>query len=400
MRRRADARASNSTAALVRELNLTRIVDHIRSSGEVSRAELTRGVGLSRQTVSAAVAQLIAAGLVQDGPGTPGGQGRRPKMLSLSGAAGKVAAVQVEAHRLRVTTANLIGELESHSDIRLKDRPTADAIASVLKGLSPLRAATVAVPGVRDPQDGRIRLAPAAPALEGLALEQELTDSTGVTVSVENDVNLAAVGESWHGVAQGISNFAFLWIGPGVGAGIISEGEILRGAHGNAGEIGFLVVELGADRVDKSGLLERTASEDAVLEAGARAAKEGETGLATVRQLNLETIFRVAELGDSKAEQIEAKLVERIAAAAIAVLCICNPELFVLGGSVAEAGGRRFRDMVRERMRGRAPAKFSMQLTSLGDMAALNGGIAFALSKARRELVSTRTHKRGPTSNS
>jgi predicted NBD/HSP70 family sugar kinase len=393
MKRRSDSHAGNSTAALVRELNLARIVDQIRTSEEISRAELTEAVGLSRQTVSAAVAQLIVAGLVQERPGTPGGHGRRPKVLSLSGAAGKVAAVQVEAHRLRVTTANLIGELEPHQDIRVKDGPTADSISAVLKDLLPLRAAAVAVPGVRHPLDGRIRIVPAAPALEGLALEQELTDNTGVPVLVENDVNLAAVGESWHGVAQGISNVAFLWIGPGVGLGIISEGEILRGAHGNAGEIGFLVVEPGAEGDGKSGLLERTVSEDAVLEAGARAAKEGETGLATVRQLNLETIFRVAELGDPKAGRIEAKLVERIAAAALAVLSICDPELLVLGGSVSEAGGQRFVDGVRKRMRGRVPGEFSVEHTSLGDTAALNGGIAIALSRARRDLVSTRGHQ-------
>ena len=390
MKRRVDSRTRNPTATLVRELNLVRIVDHIRSNGEVSRATLTQAVGLSRQTVSAAVAQLIAAGLVQERQGTPGGHGRRPKMLSLSGAAGKVAAVQVEAHRLRVTTANLIGELEPHQDIELKKGPTSDSIAAVLKDLSPLRTAAVAVPGVRRPQDGRIRLAPTAPALEGLRLEQMLADSIGVPVSVENDVNLAAVGESWHGVAQGISDIAFLWIGPGVGLGIISEGEILRGARGNAGEIGFLIVEPSAGGDGKTGLLERIVSERAVLEAGARAAKEGRTGLATVRQLNLETIFRVAELGDPKAGRIEAQLVERIAAAAIAVLSICDPELLVMGGSVAEAGSRRFVDRVRECMRGRVPAEFSVELTSLGNTAALNGGVAIALSRARRELVSAR----------
>jgi hypothetical protein len=72
------------------------------------------------------------------------------------------------------------------------------------------------------------------------------------------------------------------------------------------------------------------------------------------------------------------------------VLSVCDPELLVLGGSVAEAGGRRFKDRVRERMRGRAPAEFSVELTSLGEMAALNGGVAIALSRARRELVSAR----------
>lgn len=388
MKDQAGSGPRNSSIALVRELNLVRIVDQIRSRGEISRAELTEAVGLSRQTVSSAVAQLISAGLVQEKPGMSGGQGRRPKMLSFNGAAGKVAAIQVEAYRLRVIIANLVGDLEPQFDIALEDGPTLRSIAKVLEDLSPLRAAAIAVPGVRHPQDGRIRLVPTAPALEGLRLEQALMKGTGIPVLVENDVNLAAVGESWQGVARGTSDVAFVWIGPGVGLGIISNGEILRGAHGGAGEIGFLAVQSGADGEGETVFLERTVGERALLEEALRAAREGDTGLATVSELNLDTIFRVAELGDPKASRIEEGLVSRVAAASIAVISICDPELLVLGGSVAEAGGARFVDKVREIVAGRVPADFSLKLTGLGNTAVLKGGVAMALSKARRELVS------------
>jgi len=372
----------------VRELNLVRIVDQIRSRREISRAELTEAVGLSRQTVSSAVAQLISAGLIQEKPGMSGGHGRRPKMLSLNGAAGKVAAIQVEAYRLRIIIANLVGDLEPKFDITLEGGPTLRSMAKILEDLAPLRVAAIAVPGVRQPRDGRIRLSPTAPALEGLRLEQELMDSTGIQVLVENDVNLAAVGETWQGVARDTSDVAFMWIGPGVGLGVISNGEILRGASGSAGEIGFLPVQLGADGEDETLFLEKTASEQALLEEARRAAQEGGTGLATVSELNLDTVFRVAELGDPKASRIEGNLVKRVAAASIAVISICDPGSLVLGGSVAEAGGVRFVDKVRESIAGRAPADFSLELTGLGNMAVLKGGVAMALSKARRELVS------------
>src|SRR5215217_7098052 len=137
-----------SSAALVRELNLVRIVDQIRSRREISRAELTEAVGLSRQTVSSAVAQLISAGLIQEKPGMSGGHGRRPKMLSLNGAAGKVAAIQVEAYRLRIIIANLVGDLEPKFDITLEGGPTLRSMAKILEDLAPLRVAAIAVPGV------------------------------------------------------------------------------------------------------------------------------------------------------------------------------------------------------------------------------------------------------------
>jgi len=309
-------------------------------------------------------------------------------LLSLNGAAGKVAAIQVEAYRLRVIIANLVGDLEPQFDITLEDSPTLHAIVKVLEDLAPLRAAAIAVPGARHPQDGRIRLSPTAPTLEGLRLEQELMNGTGIPVLVENDVNLAAVGESWQGVARGTSDVAFMWIGPGVGLGIISNGETLRGAHGSAGEIGFLAVRTELDGKGETVSLERTVGESALLEEALKAAREGDTGLATVSELNLDTIFRVAELGDPKASRIEGTLVRRVAAAAIAVISICDPGLLVLGGSVAEAGGARFVDKVRECIAGRVPADFSLELTGLGNMAVLKGGVAMALSKARRELVS------------
>jgi predicted NBD/HSP70 family sugar kinase len=309
-------------------------------------------------------------------------------MLSLNGAAGKVAAIQVEAYRLRIIIANLVGDLEPKFDITLEGGPTLRSMAKILEDLAPLRVAAIAVPGVRQPRDGHIRLSPTAPALEGLRLEQELMDSTGIQVLVENDVNLAAVGETWQGVARDTSDVAFMWIGPGVGLGVISNGEILRGASGSAGEIGFLPVQLGADGEDETLFLEKTASEQALLEEARRAAQEGGTGLATVSELNLDTVFRVAELGDPKASRIEGNLVKRVAAASIAVISICDPGSLVLGGSVAEAGGVRFVDKVRESIAGRVPADFSLELTGLGNMAVLKGGVAMALSKARRELVS------------
>src|SRR5207253_5487352 len=100
----------------------------------------------------------------------------------------------------------------------------------------------VGVPGVVESETGRINLAENVPGLEGRAFDAELQERLGLPVRLENDVNLAALGEQWRGVARGVDDFVFLSIGTGVGAGVVLAGELHRGRHGAAGEIDFALI--------------------------------------------------------------------------------------------------------------------------------------------------------------
>src|SRR5205085_4804948 len=110
-----------------------------------------------------------------------------------------------------------------------------------------INGAVIGVPGAVDPAGGTVRLATNIPGLEGREVGRELEARLGVGVSVANDINLAAVGERWRGVARGVDNFAFLSVGTGLGAGLVIGGELVTGYRGGAGEIDFA---LGGDQRD------------------------------------------------------------------------------------------------------------------------------------------------------
>src|SRR5207302_3417584 len=105
----------------------------------------------------------------------------------------------------------------------------------------------VGVPGVVEVSTGRISLATNVPRLEDHPFDTELTDLLGLPVTLENDINLAALGERWRGIARGVDDFAFLSVGTGMGAGIVLRGELHRGHHGAAGEIDFALSGLHAE---------------------------------------------------------------------------------------------------------------------------------------------------------
>ena len=105
----------------------------------------------------------------------------------------------------------------------------------------------VGVPGVTGSADGTLQLAANVPGLEGRPFEAELEARLGLPITLENDINLAALGERWLGVARGVDDFVFLSVGTGMGAGIVLRGELHTGRHGFAGEIDFALDPLDED---------------------------------------------------------------------------------------------------------------------------------------------------------
>src|SRR4029079_18783203 len=140
---------------------------------------------------------------------------------------------------------------------------------------------TVGNPGVLDPSRGLLALAPNLPRRGQPGLVEAIRAELGTRTSFENDVNLAALGEQALGAGRGVSGFCFLWIGTGVGLGIVIGGELHRGVGGAAGEIGYLPLGAGDphDRaVRRRGLFEESASGAAVMRA---ARHEGRGGAET-----------------------------------------------------------------------------------------------------------------------
>ncbi|HEY6397447.1 MAG TPA: ROK family transcriptional regulator, partial [Solirubrobacteraceae bacterium] len=243
---------------MLRALNERTVLEAIRAAAPISRAEISRRVGISKPTVSLALRSLLDARLVRevDGAGKRGPYGAT--LFESVPEARLVLGLDMGARFLRGAICDLHGDVRARQDIETAGADAhelLDAAEDLRKQLiaacelptDSIDSVVMGVPGVVDPMSGEVRLAGNIPGLEGLEIGRELEERLGVRASVENDVNLAAVGERWRGVGRGIESFAFLSIGTGLGAGLVIRGELVPGHRGAAGELDYA---LGDDHRD------------------------------------------------------------------------------------------------------------------------------------------------------
>src|SRR5437660_7306375 len=243
---------ADSRLSLLRELGEQAVLETIFRRGPITRPEIAAAANLSKPTVSAAVSRLEQGGLVRASGRRAGQRGRKPVAYVVNSRAGFVVGGDIGGSNVRVAAADLFGE-----PICNLKQPTAkhgsravggqvlemvsEAIdeASAVHG-RPL-ALGVSSPGVVDQTSGRVTsLAYNVVPEGGFDPVEILRERFDLPVLVENNVNLAAVGEKWFGLARGVSTMVFIAIGAGIGMGIIIDDEVVRGAHGAAGEIGYL----------------------------------------------------------------------------------------------------------------------------------------------------------------
>ena len=227
------------------------MLELIRTTGSVSRAEVARRSGLSKPTVSQALTGLLDSRLVREVGRESGRKGPGAVLFELNPESGWVVGLDVGRNWVRVALADITGRVVARRDERTRARSSATLVAQIGRighdvaadaGLkwSQVTHATVGNPGVLDPSRGQLLLAPNLPGWGKPGLVEAIRAELGTRTSFENDVNLAALGERALGAGRGVADFCFLWIGTGVGLGIVIGGELHRGAAGAAGEIGYL----------------------------------------------------------------------------------------------------------------------------------------------------------------
>src|SRR3954463_13143050 len=237
--------------ALLKDLNERDVLEAIRAGAPISRAEISRRARISKPTVSLALQSLLEAGVVRGARHAPGGPRWGALFSEPVAEAALVLGFDVGARFLRGALCDLDGDVRARQDVELTGASAEASLAAIagLREALPAGAGleghrvdgvVVGVPGVVEEASDRLRLAANVPGLEGMAFRAELEQALGLAVRVENDVNLAALGEQWRGVARGVEDFAFLSIGTGLGAGLVLHGELHRGRHGAAGEVDYV----------------------------------------------------------------------------------------------------------------------------------------------------------------
>ncbi|MDX8053555.1 ROK family protein [Lentzea sp. BCCO 10_0798] len=374
------------TPAGMRVLNQRAVLDRLRRSGAATRPQIAKDTGLSKPTVGQALADLERHGLVRPTGRTTSGPGRSAVVYEPNATAGYVLGVDIGRERVRVALADLAGAVVARVDERNRSRSAA-AVVRTVTGLAERTVADAGIaltdvvvkvigsPGVIDQRSRVVRHAPQLPGWEANGVLDGLESALGPVVVVENDANLAALGEHVYGAARDARVFVCATVGTGVGMGIVVDGTLFRGAHGAAGEVGFLPYGKSASDV-RRGQFEDAAS------AGSVVALARERGLTarTARE-----VFGLARKGDAQALRIVRLEAERLAFLVAAVTAVIDPELVVLGGGVG-SNVDLLLEPLEASLRTMTPLAPRIVAGSLGDGAVLSGAIAMGL-EAARELV-------------
>jgi predicted NBD/HSP70 family sugar kinase len=373
-----------ATPPLLRDLNERTVLETIRDRAPISRAEISRRVGISKPTVSVALESLLAAGLVREADNHADGPKYGATFFEPIPEAALVLGLDLGARFLRGAICDLRGHVRARQDIEL---PGADVhvvldAAADLRGrlltASGLQAhaidgAVAGVPGVIEAPSGRVGLAGNIPGLEGLQIGPMLQERLGVPVTVENDVSLAAVGEHWRGVGEGVDDFAFLSVGTGLGAGLVLRGELHRGHHGAAGEVDYA---LGGELEDENDPAAAGASAYA-----AQLAAEGRLPTALTPPYDVREIFGAARSGDALARAVVDEEARRIAAHIVPIAAVADVALVVIGGGIG-ANGDLLLAPIRTLLARTCPYPPRVEVSSLGDAAVLTGALAIGLRAA------------------
>jgi predicted NBD/HSP70 family sugar kinase len=379
---------------LIRAMNEQLLLDRIRLSGPYSRADLARVSGLSKPTVSLALANLERAALVREAGQRTGVPGRSALLYEVRPDAGFVLGLDIGHQFLRGALADLSGEIRIRSSRKASASSVSGRVAELValaddicaEGGIPRDRVTQTVigsPGVYDPRRDAMALTGGMPGWNRPAALAGLREAFGPGLAVENDVDAEALAERAHGHGQGADSFAFVHVGSGIGMGLVIDGKLHRGAHGVAGEIAFLPLaddqEVDRGEARRRGVLEAVAAASAVVRQARRAGMRG--------PVSARRVFEVAARGDARASAVVAEEARLVACAICCVIAVADPQLIVLGGGIGQAPG--FAEAVTQSLRAVAPVLPEVKVSALGTDAVVDGCLAEGTGLAWRQLTST-----------
>lgn len=384
------------TPRVLRAMNDRAALDLLVAQGPLTRTQIGELTGLSKPTASQLLGRLEAAGLVRTTGNVTGRPGPNAQLYEVAPDAAYVAALAVDQGGITAAVADVtgrvLGEERVGTDAVGEGAPsrTARLVAAAVDGAlakaglerERLHGAVIGTPGALDPQTGVLRYAPHLPGWQSRTLREELAGVLGVPILIENDVNLAAVAEQHDGAAQDVDDFVLVWADEGVGAAIVLGGQLLRGATGGAGEIGYMPLpdaplardgDRSAARPDAGGGFQRLVGAPSVVELareyGVRDARTVEEALAD--------------------DGVRAEVARRLTTGLAAVVAVVDPRLVVLSGEVAQAGGEPLRELVEGEFTGLALPRPELRLSNIEGNPILIGALRTALAEARNTVFDT-----------
>ncbi len=385
----------------IKSLNKRLILDMIRfTPGGISRAELARQMDLTRAAVTTIINDLIADGMVRESENGPATGGRRPILLEMDPKYSYILGIDMGATHLGIIVTNFAAHIldEAEAPLNVNDGPKVclerlnNEVQALLKRMNitfdQIVSVGMGVPGPVVAEAGAVSAPPIMPGWDDYPIRNHLQDLWHSTVTVGNDADFGALGEWAYGAGRGESNLAYIKVGTGVGAGLLINGHIYRGATGCAGEIGHITIQQDGPRCScgSYGCLEAMAGGNAVARRAIEMVKSGRrTKLATMSPVESITALDVAaaaRAGDLVSQQIITASGNYLGIAIAGLVNLFNPGMIVVGGGVAHMGDlllEPIRQSVRERSLRSAAQAVRINASVLGRRSSSIGAVVQAI---------------------
>jgi predicted NBD/HSP70 family sugar kinase len=329
------AYAQLASSEIARDINRDVILEVIRANQPISRAELSRVSGLQRSTVSLIVNQLIEERWVREGATAAVPRGRRPTMVGLNDDLVMLVAA-IRPKMATVAIVDLNGRFLSRAQLPVTSDPE-KTMAGIIESMARMRennsqrsfeGVGISLPGRVDPKTQRLRLAPNL-AWPDFDIKGAIKKGTGLAVELDNEANACLLAETWFGRMDGVRNAVLVTISEGVGTSILSNGQIIYGEHGMAGEFGHLPLDINGPLCGcgARGCWEMYASSNAALRYYAES--KPNFPLRTI-----EDLMRLAGEEDEHAVAALTKQAEYIGKGLRLISATLAPELILIAGDI------------------------------------------------------------------
>jgi len=373
----------------MRGINRSAILEIIRRESPIARSAIAERLDVSLPTVMRIVDELVEEGYVRPHGSTQWSGGRRRSLVEFNADSFVVIGVDMGGTKFYGAISDFGGNVLDEIDMGRHGTSGEENYARLIELIDTLLASStlgtrhvrgigVGAPGITLHKEGIVKWAYSL-NWRNFPLKARLTEHYGLPITVDNDVNLAAMGELWFGEGQNIQNMILIVSGAGIGAGIILDGVLYRGGSESSGEIGHFLPGrnfLGRNYQD-FGALEGVASGTGIVER-ARAFLKSERHSNDLESLTADDVFLAARNGQLWAKSIIAETVDYFAIAVANLAVSFDPQLIVLGGSVSPFADLLINPIL-QRLEGAVPTLPRLVISKLGLRAGVMGAITNVL---------------------
>ncbi len=389
--------------SVINTFNKQNVINIIRSSSPIFKAEISRITGLSIPTIMKITDDFIQKGLIREtGKGESSG-GKPPQLLEFVHDSSYIIGVDIGTTNIIAILMDLSAAIQYKHVMPTGSKDSSDeVIQRIIFSIDNVIAHSkidtgkilgigIGMPGLLDCEAGRVVFSPDF-QWENVDILNPLKEKYKMTLKMDNVTRAMAMGEKWFGLAKGIDNFMCINLGYGIGSAAVIDGELYNGSSGSSGEFGHITLEKNGPLCDcgNYGCLEALASANAIAKKAKIFVARGEESLilklagGDPEAIEAKTVFDAAKQGDALALEIVHEAVEYMGIAIASIINFMDPELIILEGGVSNAG-----DMLMEGLHkviGRRRMKYAgrntnIVLTTLGANAAAIGAASFILKR-------------------